>query len=990
MNWAKIYILLILFILPSSRLYAQLSAYYKLDIYSDLPSNNVYNLTVDHNNYLWIATDRGVVKYNGYKLTFFDLNKGFINKDIWNVYEDRTGKMWLYNLSDNFSYIYNDDVHYIKTRYAPGAIYPQQMFDFDNGLGVVTSFSSSSSKLKFCFLRDDSLVYDVDIDRYGKFIYPTPKGKLVMFGPDNNFYELEVRGGKLKADKMPPTLPYTDTTAEVYDKINEIGGSSMGYCLTAFTPNDRIIYVADGATRTCKKIVLAAGDNLKLLYSAKGQITAVTNSRVLFFDGHMNLTDSMAIPEGMGAHAAQKITFVLRDNFWKDVAATNSGGVYFLSRQETYDMVADQQSEDLKYLGKSGDTLAYWYNTVTNELLKTNKNAVTRKKVVDIPGLNRWTAYKPDHSLLFSDKRTYKLDNRTLEVTDLGPTGGAKAAIPYNDSEVLYISFTKGLAAGRESQGKFVARAIDQYKYNGITYDSLTQRHIAYNSRRVVMLKNGKNIATIERRDLEARNINSIVKIMPDNAYGNIVIQEGERIISSSDGMSTYKTLFNNYIFTDAKAILYKKILIVAGSFGTLFSRITGPGIFSEPFLYPNTRSLKYKVVYDLYAVDNKLFIATDKGYLQLQVPDTATLDYPPHSKFNDYKLAVVCNGKPMVVKQEDTLMVRRPRKLQFDIIKPTGNGDVTYLYKIEDEQTTWNELEGSNELILPKLTPGKSYVLTIIAQDKQWRSSPVQINLYIVPEWWENEIVNRLMWIGAFLALLAIIYVIVIITKRIVSRNAQQRNARLELELRSVYSQINPHFIFNSLTAAMYLIKTGRLQDAYDHVHKFSHLLRSYIKSSRNRLISLGDEVKNLTVYIELQQARFKDKFDYKITVAPDVSNNTSIPSLLLQPIVENAITHGLLHKSSKGTLTIEFRKKEEHVLECIIDDDGIGRERAKDIRFESSVKEESYGSELIKDLIHVFNKYESLKIEIEYIDKAAPAMGTTVLLRIKYLKNE
>jgi hypothetical protein len=986
---AKIYILLILFILPFPRLYAQLSAYYKLDIYSDLPSNSVYNLTVDHNNYLWIATDRGVVKYNGYKLTFFDLNKGFINKDIWNVFEDRSGKMWLYNLSDNFSYIYNDDVHYIKTKYTLGAIYPQQMFDYDNGLGVITSFSSSS-KLKFCFLKDDSLVYDVDIEKYGKFIYPTQKGKMVMLGRDNNFYELEVRGGKLNTEKIPPALPYTDTTAEVFYKINESGGNSMGYCLTAFTPNDHIIYVADGSTRKCKKIVLPSTDNIKLLYTAKGQITAVTNDRILFFDGHMNLTDSMSIPDGMGAHAAQKITFLLRDNFWKDVAATNNGGVYFLGKKETYDMVPDPQSEDLKYLGKSGDTLAFWYNTVTGELIKETRNMVVARKLADIPGLSRWTPYKPDHSLLFSDKRTYKLDNRTLDVTDLGATGGGKAAIPYNDSEILCISFTKGLAVAREDNGKFVSKAIDQFRYNGITYDSLKRMFLAYNARRVVMLRDGKTTGVIERKDLEARNINSIVKIMPDNAYGNIIIQEGERIITSSDAMKSYKVLFGNYIFTDAKALLYRKTLIIAGSFGTIFSRITGPGIFSEPLLYPNTRSLKYKVVYDIHVVDNKLFIATDKGFLQMQVPDTATLDYPPHSQFDDYKLVITSNGRPVTVKQEDTILVRRPRKLQFDVIKPTGNGQVTYLYKIEEEQPYWTELEGNSELILPKLTPGRSYVMTIIARDKQWQSPPVQVNLYIVPEWWENDIVRRLMWVGALAGLLIAIYIIVIITKRIVSRNAQQRNARLELELRSVYSQINPHFIFNSLTAAMYLIKTGRLQDAYDHVHKFSHLLRSYIKSSRNRLISLGDEVKNLTVYIELQQARFKDKFDYKISVAPDVSNNTSIPSLLLQPLVENAITHGLLHKSSKGTLSIDFRKKEDHVLECVIDDDGIGRERAKGIRFESSVKEESYGSELIKDLIHVFNKYEALKIEIDYIDKTAPAMGTTVLLRIKYLKNE
>ena len=991
MNRAKIFILSIFFILPAFQSHAQLSAYYKLDIYADLPSNNVYNLTADRNNYLWIATDRGVVKYNGYKLSFFDLNKGFINKDIWNVFEDRAGRMWLYNLSDNFSYIYNDDVHYIRTKYALGALYPKAMFDYENGLGVVTSFSSSD-RLKFCFIREDSVLYDVDIDKYGKYLYPDKKGNLVMFAPDNNFYSLDVHSSKLKAEKLSPFLVTDETSAEVFEKINEAGSNNMGYCLAAYTPNDHTIYVIDGTTYTAKKITLPATDNLKLLYGAKGQITAITSSRILSFDAHMTLTDSMPIPDGIGSYAAQKISFVLRDNFWKNVVATNSGGVYFLSQRESTDITPAEPTEDIRYLGKSGDTLSFWYNTVTGELRKEVHNTVVARKIVNVPGLVRWTAYKPDHSILFSDKRTYRLDNKTLEITDLGTTGGAKAAIPYTDSEVLYISSAKDLLIGHETGNRFTYHSVDQYKYNGIIYDSLKQLFIAYNSRRMILMKNNRITSVIELKDLEARNINSIVKVMPDNAYGNTIILEGERMIASSDYLKTYKELFSSYIFTDAKSLLYKKTLIVAGSFGTIFSRINGPGIFSEPLLFPNTRSLKYKIVYDMYVVDNKLFIETDKGYLHLQLPDTGALDYPPHSQFDDYKLIAINNGKPTIIKPEDTLNIyRKSRKLQFDLIKPMGNGDVTYNCRIEEDQMPWTEIEGSNELIFPKLTPGRHYTLTIIAKDKQWQSNPIQVVLYIVPEWWENDVINKLLWVGVLLAMAGSIYIIVVITMRIVSRNNQQRNARLELELRSVYSQINPHFIFNSLTAAMYLIKTGRLNDAYDHIHKFSHLLRSYIKSSRNRLINLNEEIKNLTTYIELQQARFKDKFDYRIIIAPQLNTNISIPSLLLQPIVENAISHGLLHKKSKGTLTMEFREKEDHVLECLIDDDGIGREKAKDIRFESSeIKEESYGSELIKDLIQVFNKYEAMKIEIEYIDKTAPATGTTVLLRIKYLKNE
>ncbi len=218
------------------------------------------------------------------------------------------------------------------------------------------------------------------------------------------------------------------------------------------------------------------------------------------------------------------------------------------------------------------------------------------------------------------------------------------------------------------------------------------------------------------------------------------------------------------------------------------------------------------------------------------------------------------------------------------------------------------------------------------------------------------------------------------------------KKSLQLGLELKSVYSQMNPHFIFNSLGVAMYLVKKKRLDDAYNHIYKFAHLLRAYIKSSRNRYITLHEEVTNISNYIELQQERFKDRFDYEIIVQDIVDANTRIPSLLLQPLVENAINHGLLHKDTRGCLKIEFKTDQEHnELTCIIDDDGVGRKLARQFMDENRlITEEAYGSELIRDLCAVFNKYEQMKINIETIDKEQPLTGTIVILNFKIPAHE
>ena len=207
------------------------------------------------------------------------------------------------------------------------------------------------------------------------------------------------------------------------------------------------------------------------------------------------------------------------------------------------------------------------------------------------------------------------------------------------------------------------------------------------------------------------------------------------------------------------------------------------------------------------------------------------------------------------------------------------------------------------------------------------------------------------------------------------------------ELELRSVYSQLNPHFVFNSLNLALFYIKKKQQNEAHESILKFSNLLRGYLNSSRNRYISLAEEIKNLKNYIELQQARFNDKFTYTLTTQNIESpEEIFIPSLLLQPIVENAINHGLLPRRNKGELNISFIKDAKKPELCfIVDDNGIGREKSKQIQNETGSDRKSFGNNLIEELIKLLNKYDKLGVEIAYFDKEHPLQGTTVVIKIK-----
>jgi LytS/YehU family sensor histidine kinase len=176
-------------------------------------------------------------------------------------------------------------------------------------------------------------------------------------------------------------------------------------------------------------------------------------------------------------------------------------------------------------------------------------------------------------------------------------------------------------------------------------------------------------------------------------------------------------------------------------------------------------------------------------------------------------------------------------------------------------------------------------------------------------------------------------------------------------------------------------------MDEAYSHISKFSRLLRSYIKSSRNKLITIEEEIKNLKDYIELQQNRYEGKFEYVIDIDPFIDPRlTMIPSLLLQPFVENAINHGLLLKKGKGLVSIKFMaKKGKNEITCIIEDNGVGRKFSKSLYRLEPNTEKSYGDLLIKDLVSIFNKFEQMNINITLTDKEEPLTGTIVTILIK-----
>lgn len=204
------------------------------------------------------------------------------------------------------------------------------------------------------------------------------------------------------------------------------------------------------------------------------------------------------------------------------------------------------------------------------------------------------------------------------------------------------------------------------------------------------------------------------------------------------------------------------------------------------------------------------------------------------------------------------------------------------------------------------------------------------------------------------------------------------------DLELRQRFGriQMNPHFIFNSLNLLQENILKGDIRASNKFLNKFSYLVRSTLENSNDELICLGDEIIFLKNYLEMESLRFKGKFEYIVNIDENIDKKRlKIPSMIIQPFVENAIWHGLLHKNDNDRLLkIIFSLSDDKII-CVVEDNGIGRRKSKELKakINEGIEKKSLGIEISSSRLANLSKIYKKKFDIEIIDSE---IGTLVRL--------
>lgn len=214
---------------------------------------------------------------------------------------------------------------------------------------------------------------------------------------------------------------------------------------------------------------------------------------------------------------------------------------------------------------------------------------------------------------------------------------------------------------------------------------------------------------------------------------------------------------------------------------------------------------------------------------------------------------------------------------------------------------------------------------------------------------------------------------------------NRQQKLTNNLLALRSLRSQMNPHFIFNALNSVNHYIATNDERSANRFLSQFSALMRSVLENSEEDVIPFSKEIELLQLYTKLEHSRFTEKFDFEFSIDDSISmDEYLIPPMLLQPYVENAIWHGLRYRETKGLLRVEIKKEGEDKIQIVIVDNGIGRKQSAALKTDHQKKQKSKAMENIKKRIAILNSMYKDKVEVRVEDMEMPETGTRVIVTL------
>ena len=921
-----------------------------------LPSNETYCVFQDSRGYIWIGTDRGLVRYDGYEFKVYTTLDGLTDNVILAINEDNKGNIWYTGLNNHqlgyidtlmelHTYEHYDELKQILENIEHPRIYFNEIHIEDSSIYMVNNrmgyvkfntkelIEVSIKNIEFDFKIGTHMFFNGQT----QFIYSDPcyNNRGTVFTRVFNNDTLFTSYTKKSCTSVNPTWLRSESGNYIYDDedliiLNEESSEhvklnyrclafevpEIGYIYTTFNSDRSRAYISDSPYINDPKSKLL--DNViicSVLKDKNGRLWVGTRKHGVFYfpdlvskkmNGDFQIEAILPLKDELLLRVSDDIT--IKYNLESEKVEKFSKPISYSQLENT--------SPYFNFFGKvvMVDSSRIMLDSLASGNLRVKGGQFLSDSLFYIFSVNN-----------FVEVKNGKTINHYRNVRN---KGGHRFSFPK-----IQTTFCK------EERDCYIGTAEGIYHY--------TDSNLNY-----LDIDRGKSIRDIHyNREIKAW----IYAILGEGL--TIRYDDGRLIrLSDKEGLASN---FINQSFVDSNGVIW-----LATNHGINTCQITDNDVKIET-VFSSSKLLNSPNILQLYAKDSVLYLGTDAGFNSVDLKSLVK-----HTELYTPLIldAIYVGDLKMQLPFKSLDYDQNNITIFYTALSYNQFGNIEYRYRLKGLSDQWIYTKERKAIFNGIASGDYSFELEVKNEFGNWSTLEKELKFNILKPYWKTWWFRVLIlgMIGS------IIYYYISNLKR--EKNLLEDKQKLSEELnesqqKALSSQLNPHFVFNSLNSIQNFILTRRTELSSDYLSMFSKLMRFIFENSKKLYVPLIDEIEALRLYLELEQVRHNHKFNYEIDSNTIQPTKYVIPSLLIQPMIENAIWHGLLHKKSGHRMLEIAFKTDDTNLHIEIKDNGVGRGHSKP-RHKFIKKQRSSGVELTKQRLRLLSESTGLKTNFEIVD--------------------
>ncbi len=992
---------------------AQTPAYKHYDVSNGLPTNEVYEVKQDSKGFLWIGCEAGLVRYDGnrFKLLFNKKNRG---PAISGLREDKDGRIWCINFSGQVFFTSGDSLQLFEPwekNYNKG--FADVTIDEGNRL-VISNFQN---RIYSYDLNHNNAEIIMVNDSFTKvFVYTAYDGSVLFTLLDSGLIKKIAVSGTATIPKLlengNPSPNLTLNNFVFYNSFSKKGTLAF----QRFNPGNKepnLFYYKQNALYLHPVSSLLQKLNAypsSCFDDDDGNLFVGTFNELLWFkkmtDGRWILFNSLL--------QGNAVSFISKDREGAIWIATLKNGIYKISNKDIWTIpqavfntrstavnhITTNGKETLFGAATSGEIFEYNLKTKQNTFIKTTEtrdaqaleyNNVTNELYISKVATN---VYSP---------ATKAIVNWTGVSNNAKDFYFRKDGVSFNSGDGVTALFNSKNTAVKKSLPEEFEPVIYNYVHGALK--------IAENERMIIAEQRCKGIWYQEKEKLlwvgfvdglaffenkKPVKFNDPVSGLPIIAIGFDEDAAGVLYVTTVEqGVYTIKNKKITAHITVADGLLSDRIKRIRLSSEYLWiidgGALQGRNIKTGKVKTINTTDgLLSSEVFDVEVLHDTVYVATAGGIQFFPQNIETRNSVSPVSMIT----AVLADEKNIAVNDKTQLPYNTKNiTVCLQGIALKSDGSFIYRYRLLPTDTSWITISANENIVRFSALPPGNYTFQsmVINEDGVLSKNTAEFKFGIQKPWWQQ-------WWFRILAMLILLLLAYIFFKNRLKINQQKfteqlQKAKVQEELRksqlsSLKAQMNPHFMFNALNSIQEFILLNDKKQANMYMGKFADMMRMILDMSNKDTITLDEELKSLDLYLQLEALRFEEQFSYSVEKEENINDGyINMPAMIIQPYVENAVKHGLLHKSGEKKLNIHFSLVNEHTLCCTVTDNGIGRKRSSEINEMRQKKYSSFATGATQKRLELLNYRKKELISVTYQDLSdfnVQPSGTIVTINI------